>query len=415
MKIAILGATPIAIEAALYFQDMGAYVLLFEERELGGLLALKKKVAKFNSFVAEEISLNGNKKLIQYLDKLLVKMCEFCGEIKYKKVNRIHKRFLSKEELIPGCSRLADLFRVVYQGRYSEEIEKQRKENPDFFKNLDNNMIESLKGTLEHFTDVDLVIDATLSSRSLKGMGPGGVAAINEELLGQEKIYYGLSETLLNLEQVSSVRELTLQGDQFDLIYVLLALKDKIFEGHLNITIVTNRKSLWEVPPSFSPEEQLFYKKKIEEFITIEQKRWDESIRKFEEEIFKWRDLEDYERAKIPMPKVWKRRLEIYQGWNITNVDKLIDKNEMYLTLESPDFRNQDNKEILKTIATDMVFVFNGRKDYQNDFWGNMLPEWTFEKGDGFHETGFYKLSEHSTQIEEIKNNMMKYFGKRDE
>lgn len=416
MKIAIIGASPMGINAALCFQDLGANVVLFEKNQLGGLLSLKRKLSTNNSFISEELKLIENQKSIFELDVLISKMNNFTGEIKYKKVNRLHKRFLSDTESIVGRSRLADLFRIVYQGRYSDEIEKQRSENLDFFSKLDAKMIESLKCTLEHFTDVDLVIDTTQSCFSPNRMGPGGVAAINEEQLAGDRIFYGLSETLNNLEHIRQSKNITLVGDSFELIYTLLCLEDEIFKGLGNISIITNRNPLWKIPSDFSDQKHHFFKKKIEDFISKDQKIWDEKIKLFEADTFKWRNLENYEKAKIAAPRLPKRKVEIYEKCNVTNVDKLIDKNEIFLTFESPNFRNQSAEEILKTIPTDVVCVFNGVRNFKNEFHGNMLAPTDFTKNHSSdEEIGFYIISNQNEKIEDIKNNVLKYFGKKDE
>ena len=77
-------------------------------------------------------------------------------------VLRVHKRFLHPKESIAEKSRLHDLFRVIYSVNPKESILKQLEANPDMFKQLGEQVVNSLHMPVESFEDFDIVIAAAV-------------------------------------------------------------------------------------------------------------------------------------------------------------------------------------------------------------------------------------------------------------
>ena len=74
-------------------------------------------------------------------------------------VERVHKRFLSLDEEVPGKSRLQDLFRVIFSNDPKNSILTQVESNPELFEKLGEEVLNSLNEAVESFEDFDLVID----------------------------------------------------------------------------------------------------------------------------------------------------------------------------------------------------------------------------------------------------------------
>lgn len=412
MKIAIIGAGPVGIYAALYFEQLGASVVLFEQDQVGGRAKIFFDFSQKNIFFKNFLESKKNDNYPAFIHSLE----KFDGEIKFKKVKRIQKRFLSRDELVEGKSRLIDLFRIVYQGRYSEDIEAQQENNREFFKKLGPQVIESLKTTLEGFIDVDLVIDATGPYCLSKKMGPGGAPAINEELISSSQRYYGLEQFIKNFDSISKSKKIGFVASHPEALIALLSLEETIFEKNQEIFIITPESNLGNLS-----KDDFFLKEGLKKLMAREELLWDQKIFAHQEHIFKWRDLEDYEKAKIPFPELPKKQFEFFNNCNVTSIDKLLDQEQFYLTLERPPFRGE---ELLKTIGVDTVCIFNGYNQDRSFLHTELKSSWELSESQNISfdlegkEIGLYSiLCQDHVSIEssllKIEKDILKYFGKR--
>lgn len=409
MKIAIIGAGQVGLYSALHFDQLGASVVLFEQDQIGGRTKNFFDFSQKNLFFKEY--LESKKDQFPPLDFSE----KFQGEIKFKKVKRIQKRFLSRDEMVEGKSRLIDLFRIVYQGQYSKEIEAQQENNREFFEKLGPHIVESLKTTLEGFIDVDLVIDTTGPYALNKKMGPGGTPAINEELISSSQCYYGIEQFIKNFDKITKAKKIAFVAGHPEALIALLSLEQSIFEQNQECFIITPENNLGNLS-----RDDYFLKEGLTKFMAREELLWDQKTFSHQEQIFKWRDLEDYEKAKIPFPELPNKQFEIFNNCNITSIDKLLDQEQFYLTLERPSFRGE---ELLKTIGVDMVCVFNGHSPDKNNLYAELKPSWDF--GDNQKvlppqdkEIGLYSiLCQDKAKVEssllEIEKDILKYFGKK--
>ncbi|MFT6068179.1 MAG: hypothetical protein ACJAT2_003755 [Bacteriovoracaceae bacterium] len=374
MKVAVLGGGALAMEMARALNDLEAAVTLFSDSdELKGIVPIKSA-----------------------------------------KVLRVTKRFLGPEDELENRSRLADLFRVTYQIDPKKLIESQQIDNPELYKQFDEQMMKSLGKELESFEDFDLVVDASENKIPLM-LGPGGSPALNELSLKDEgPLFYG-KDCFEFLKSQPSKPHLVLSGEGDEMAQALLSLKEWTKQSGNDLTLVTDKKLPFE---GLSSE----LSKEIDSFIQDEETNFTQKMEAYRDEVFKWRELEDYMKAKVPMPTEPKPPFEILLNSYITSIDKLIDNDGWYLTVESPDFKSGDAKVELRTLKADNILVLKG---YKRDLslCEHLQTEYNKKKNNslnpnGFHsEPGFYtlcaeNLEDGKSKIKEIISNMLSFFSR---
>lgn len=398
MKIAIIGSGPVAILTAFHFDQLGADVVLFQRSPLGGNLNFLKSVYPQYKIQYQ----NQSWELEKFYKEVLVAQgleLEKYNLTKHGDVLRVHKRFLHPTENIPNRSRMHDLFRVIYSTNPKESILKQLEENPEMFEKLGKDVIESLHKPVESFADFDIIIEASGAGSIPNPMGAGLSLALNENNLKDCGLIFYEKEIFekLNLEKQKSI---TLIGETESAFLSLLKLKDwlladKTRELHWVTYKETNENSLGE------------FKEEVGSFFSIVKAEFEKSKEVFEANIRKWRDLEDYEKVKVPKPVEPKAQITIHEGYDVTSIDKLLDREELYITIESPDFRTHALKgNDIVTLASDNVLVCRGHQKL-NLTQGSLLD----------NEAGYYKIELNNLnaveeKILEIQNDILKYFSK---
>jgi hypothetical protein len=399
MKMAIIGSGPLAILTASHFDKMGAEVVLFQRSPLGGnirFLMDHYPDLKIN-FQQKELSLN------EFFEQVLVPTVMELEEFKLTKqgdVLRIHKRFIHPGEKIPRRTRLHDLFRVVYSLNPQETILKQFEENPEFFKQLGDEVIKSLHKPVESFEDFDIVIEATGLGKPPAPMGAGRSFALNESNLQESSVLYYEKEIFTKLD-LENKKTLILVGEGVSLKIALLKLREWLFakpgrELHWVTSLKANTLSgnPWidtEVVKLMDEISQRFESAKIT----------------FETKMHEWRDLEDYIKVKVPKPIEPTPKLVVHEGYDVTSVDRLLDREGVFATIESPEFRDFVKKPgDMMTLAADGICVLRGVSDYN-------LGSHSLE----VNEPGHYvlKSSNLNSALEEIKQieqDILNYFKK---
>jgi hypothetical protein len=447
MKIAVLGSGPLGLEAAIHFEKLGAHVTLFANNELGGMV---KRVNNFapetsmefpwshltTSIGRESIGLSCNEEDIpsvgeyfnDYLSPL-VKKGNSNIVIKPGQVQRVHKRFLSLDEEVPGKSRLHDLFRVVFSTDPETNILKQVEDNPEVFEKLGKEVLNSLNEAVESFDDFDLVIDATGTFSNANPLGPSRSPALNEQRIkSSSNIFYG-RDCLESYEKtISSSKHIVLVGTGA-LSALLLCELDLWLEEDKTRTVTL-------VSTELRPFEGLLESKECNTLsllsVDVLKKYYaklEEDRRVYESDLFKWRDLDPHVRVKTPEPKIPVSQLNIIPASNVTALDKLLDQEGLFATLESNSFRKSSNEseEYINTLACDTIFVCTGHsKNYElvkglridDEFSSGLAKETT-----GAHsEPGFFTLGstvdrksslvKGLSQIPEIEKEIMKFFSR---
>jgi hypothetical protein len=85
----------------------------------------------------------------------------------------------------------------------------------------------------------------------------------------------------------------------------------------------------------------------------------------------------------------------------VTSVDRLLDKNEVFVTIESPDFRKNKSETIeLKTLAVDAVLVSQG-----------YFPHSILKQGMKEIEPGYYQMDSIDL-LNDIESNILSFFQK---
>ena len=424
MKVAIIGSGPLAIEMALYLDSQQSTVVLFMKEQLGG--SIKKMASLYPDLELDSSTSEWGRELLgevgpistigEYWNNYLKPLSEHQVVRDFTRLGevlRVHKRFLGTHEKVD--SRLSDLFRVVFTTNPSEDIIKQVKENPETFEKMGENFIESLKESIEFFEDFDLVVDCRGVINNPMPMGPGGSFALNEKNL-KEFISYGV-DGLKAIKKFND-NEVFIVGSGKTSALFMLTLKNWLAENSSRrIFLVTDEKK------AFSKffEESSSLSKDLKQMLGQDQEKFDQDAKVFGEKINEWKSLEDFVRAKVARPVEPERKIAIFEGHNVTSVDKLLDKNKIFITLESPEFRGES---LIKTIGVDLVLVSTGYKIDTSIFEGmqtNFDLSNKHAENDGVHsEPGFYTLGpilkerygikEGLDQVAAISKNMFSYF-----
>lgn len=353
MKLAILGPSPIALEAALRFHYHGASLTLFwgegepvgwEESpdahtgHLGKRTLIETGVAVKEAKNWEEWQEFYKKPILNFLRQHQM--------VKAHEVVSVSKRFLSPDEEIPGKSRFYDLFRVIYEMNPQEFIQEQRDTNPELYQKLSQELVGSLQTTLEMYEDFDVVIDCRYPAVT-KSMATSG-RALGEKRIDPSKVIYGLKA--LRTPPQESDRDIALIGSGKLASEVLLKLSDWLRDPRMNLFVISSEPDPFAAEPKVKPL--------LEEM----DREFSEEIGKFEMKLREWQELDDFVKAKVPKPAEPIPRLNFFSGHNASAVDELIDKKRLFLTLEHPDFREgkkhpANNLLDLKTIGVDRVYV----------------------------------------------------------
>lgn len=358
MKIAILGINPIALEMASTVFEIGGHPILFGERCTEHILDLYPE--EFSVSEASQ-SILGLKKPIEtkqeYLDLVIAPLFRHfysLNMIKQVKLLRVQKRFIGLTEDIGGSSRINDLFRVVFQKDSSTDTEESIKNNPEVFKDLGEKIIESLKDGVESFEDFDVVIDARSRVSSPNMMGPGSSLALNEfKYKNLPNIFYGVDCLNQNVEQL---KKIAIVGSGNLSSLVLKNFENWLKKESTELLLITTESSPFG---EFKKEKPEFYEKEISPIIDWISNEFQEQCEKFEKDIENWRQLPEFERAKNQRPEEPSPKHKVYPGFNITSLDQLIDREGLFVTVESSILRGHPD-EYLETLQVDAIFVATG-------------------------------------------------------
>lgn len=252
---------------------------------------------------------------------------------------------------------------------------------------------------MESFADFDIVIEATGFGKEVMPAGAGNSFALNEFNLQDSSVLYYQNDIFTKLD-LTGKKSIILVGEGAQLKLALLKFKNWLLEAPgRELHWVTYDKS--DKPCGISWLDQ-----KTSEFLSEIEVRFEQSKLEFEKKIHEWRDLEDYVKVKVPKPLEPTPLLVQHIGFDVTSVDRLLDRDGVFATIESPDFRAHSNKpQEMMTLAGDALCIARGVKDVS--------------LGQGFHtvEPGYYILNSKDldtavTDIKKIEENVLNYFKK---
>ncbi len=451
MKVAICGGGVLALEMASFILDQRAQAKVFSPDLGGKLLKLgdllsdssaqdwsqtfdgllsdvdwKKMVTPWSLRLMQEAEVALSQEFMEdlnradrelsfqeYIDYYFLPLCELMKSVtKPSRVVRAHKRFLSRKEDIKNKSRLHDLFRLVYEIDAQKGLEEQKQMAPEAFEKFSQEVIDSLGKSFEGFEDFDYVVDASGHYSHPLWMGPAGTYALNEKEVDPKSVFYGVQSLEAFISIAKNSNRVTIIGSGLISGLAFLAAS-KLRPNHLRLITTESR-----------PFNALVQSKKFKNLsaqvlnaLQSAQEDYQKDIEQFEQKIKEWKELEPHVRAKKPRPAEPLPRLEVYTGTNITSVDKLVDREGVFLTLESPDFRESNLEDGLKTIDGGVIFVGNGHS-YQDIFDQTQRP--FLPGGDTSDiEPGLFSLrlswdglDDMSKIIQESFDEMAKYFSR---
>lgn len=421
MKIAVLGNGPVALEVALDFHLEGADVRVIGKNnpcsKLARLASLSPDTAidsqnYIQAKTLESLNLSGPFESFQGLwDNYYSPLISFLGKegvLHQREVLRVQKRFLEKDEAIENHTRLYDLFRITYGLNPSGLVDEQLKENPELKEKLTEDILQSLKNQVESFEDFDLVFDCRGDFQRPIPIGSGGHFALNEKSIAEfGSIHYGLPSSK-GLEELTKNKVLTLVGSGVGAALTFLSLEEWLKEEGNILNIISSEKNLFsKVLKSENFHETL--KTRLRTLISEHMETWRQNCLATEKELHKWRDLPLHEKNKIPQPQFPEPKLRLFEGYSISSVDRLIDRDGLFLTLEIPQWRDSDKKELV-TVAQDQVIAVVGyRPDHHfNESLAQEEPGYfTFFKGK------HHQIPKPSLELLPlVKSEVFKYFSR---
>lgn len=427
MKIAICGMGPAGLEASIHFYQLGAEIKIFEANTFGGSLLAFPQDEKMEgsweeitsefgrSLTIESNTLTQKPTVAEYLNQYffpLIQKMNLSSYTQKAQVKRVHKRFLQIDQEIPGTTRLRDLFRLVYVSEVKIDEANQEYYN-DLVTKLGAEVVNSLKESIEHYEDFDLILDCTGPYAKPLLAGPSGTFAIGEERLkNSPQLVYGLPQALTKIKNLKDEGEIALYGTTVESAMALVQLEDWVFTAgnHLRLlSIETNPfENLAKSKNSFEKE----IGEKAKNVLKRNADAFASDIKIFENKVEEWKNLDDYIRAKIPKPAEPMKRIEAIIGGVVTALDKLIDQEKIFLTIEFPEFLTNNATTDLITLGQDLVLILNGHQAASHLAHGLRLSG----AGPIHPEPGFYTL--HGSQkkmmndLKLIEADLMKYFSR---
>lgn len=399
MKMAIVGSGPLAILTATHFDQMGAEVVLFQRSPLGGNLRFIMDAFPELKIQVKNENIPVSDFFVQDIVPAVLELEKY-GLTKQGEVLRVHKRFVHSDESIPNRTRLLDLFRVVYSQNPQDAILKQLDENPEFFKQLGDEVINSLHKPVESFEDFDIVIEARGFGKKPMPIGAGGSMALNENNLKESSLLYYEKDifTKLNLDNKKTI---VLVGEGASLKLALLKFKEWLFKA-------PGRELHWVTYKKVNePCGNEWLDDEVAKLLTEVETKFDKAKLEFERKTHEWRDLEDYVKVKVPKPVEPTPLLVIHQGYDVTSVDRLLDRDGVFATIERPEFRdfNKDGAEMM-TLAADALCIARG---VHNETLG---ADSLIANEPGFYSLKSTNINSWLTEIKQIEEDILKFFKK---
>jgi hypothetical protein len=372
MKLAVIGSSPMALEAVLRFHQHGAALTWFCPPELAPLdfMPLELEWSELSSELGWQLlgksPLTGKASYQDWQQHYLAPISMLLSELHEVRplpVVSVTKRFLQKGETIPGRTRFYDLFRVIFEVDPANFVNQQKESAPAVYERLSSEMFNSLQNKLEMYEDFDVVLDlrrphvVTSMAATGKALGEGRVPS--------DKLYYGYEALKRSLEidpQDAQVRELALVGSGALAAMVLINLQQWLKDERNRLFLITTEEDpLAAFLSTARPE----LKARLHEVLNSMDRDFETEKDLFVKKLRDWQELDDFVRAKYPRPTEPIPRLVFFSGHNVTAVDQLIERKRLFLTLEAPDFRRgmkqpENNQLELKTIGVDEVWAVAG-------------------------------------------------------
>lgn len=274
-------------------------------------------------------------------------------------VKRLQKRYLGPTEPIAGRTRLHDLFRIVL-----ERTPRQSDFNPE---QLGQSIVADLSRKHELFYDVDLVVhvpEAKCHNRPIR--------FLNQEY-ASDFLASGPAELVRAKDELTG--DLVFIGDTETSALGLIYLESWLIHKRGTVSIVTDNKTAFAKVLN-NPKSKV--SSKLNQTLELLMTNFKQECETYSKEIQEYRALSDEQKKGRSLPDEPKRPLIFYEGFSLTAMDRLSDREKLYLTIESPRFREVYQKDELKTLETDKVFLFD------DNFYGNDFNVFLIDKEPGY-------------------------------
>ena len=451
MKVAIIGSGPLGLESALHLLSLEAEVVLFSDGNKGGSVAriceLVHDLPLWDSWNQATSKLGrdfsgksflGNEKIsnLDYLENYFLPIYEKLKELSVVRevvVDRVTKTVLKKSETPKSSSRLADLFRVTFRMNTKDLVKMQKDANEQVFEGMNEQLLASLKRSIEMSEDFDVVIDAR-GSNHVNPIGSANSYCLNEKYFNTKSNFLVGIPGIEQLEDIrSKAKNITICGEELLSSFWIYLLKDWIFEDSgRQLFIISENKDIANQLGQTGNDQVDTCVQAILEKNNIQIQK---SAKSLENAIKKWEKLEDYERVKVPKPQEEKPKIEFYAGFSTISIDQMEGNNCFFLTMEPKrDLESHLTHEyFVKTLSTDYIVNANN-VSLENSIFSHLQTNFDLDNleasKDGFlhPEPGLYSLS-NAKDISKIKpselietgikklpkvvDNLMNYFNKK--
>lgn len=333
MKVAVIGDGPIALQQTLKINELGGHGVWFD--------TCPETFNWLNQCYPDLVT-KTEKELIEAKENLIANR-QYCSD----KLLRVTKKFLMPGETLPGKSRFVDLFRVVVQ----RKTDKNLLEDPD---KIAPEILNNLKKEIEVYFDFDVILDCQSGFHDQHYLG-GNTFVVGEAFNeAQKKICYGVNSLL---EKNHSEKEILLVG-------TTSLAADFILK---NIDFIKKEDTLFFWSSHFEhPIEALLesaslkQQEKLQELFNWVEQDYTQQKENYKKKYEEWSELEDYMKAKVKEPDYPIAKIVIFSGHTATAVNKLIDQDKIYVSIEKPDFKTAkvqlENAELQsKTMSVDKV------------------------------------------------------------
>jgi hypothetical protein len=313
---------------------------------------------------------------------------------------RVTKRFLMPGQLPPNATRFSDLFRVTYQVDPTALVQASKESQPEMFQNMSEEFLVSLKGQLEMFEDVDVVVDAS-DGIPVGSLGPGG-PAVGELRMRPETLLHWPANVDLN-QWIGQSRELALVGSGVQAQAVLQTLWPWVQTPGHRIFVITPEVTPFAQP---TPGWQVHWEEQQTSHLA--------GLKKHAAELAEWEELDDFIKAKKPRPEAPVPPVVVLSAHMVTAVDQLVDQTRSFVTCEKIPWveglvQPENNFLELKTLGVDKIIGAHGLKRPTGYFHGlDVRPDVVGEQP----ERGFFTLTGDAT-VPSIIGGLMKLFSPR--
>jgi hypothetical protein len=411
MKLAILGSSPLALEAALRFHLHGASLTWFNAAEEEFEFNLETHLDS-HAFVSHEgmqllKSIGGNYapatfQFSEWKSKYYAPLAALLAaeqKVRTHEVISMSKRYVAPSEQIEGKSRFYDLFRLIFQVNPEEFIKEQEASNPETYERLTEEFKTSLQSNIEMYEDFDVVIDLRRSTQSTSLAVTG--RALGESRVSKDQLLYSWSafkEAKKINQDPLDVRELAIVGSGELAALMTVSLKDWLKDPRSRLFVVSTEAMPFASVLNSAP---MTLKSEMQSLFTYMEDEFQKDVNEFHHKLREWQELDDFIQAKKPKPVEPIPRLVYFSGHNATAVDQLIDKRRLFLTLEKPDFRQglkqpENNALDLKTIGVDRILVATRMQK-------SVIENYLEHNEKGFFSGELSQLGEWNRDLEVIK------------